>query len=239
MTDIRGRIRNKRNELGLNQTELSKRVGVSKVAVSQWENGDTSPKGENLLKLARSLGVSPEWLISGKVSPDQPRLPDGIDYVPVTVWDHISDLDPDQHVVVPRVRVKFAAGLGREVSFEPDLHDRGNAYRLDWIRSKGLDPKRLIVVTIDGESMAPTLPNGSAMTADTRHDNIESVINGKVYAIRYGNELRVKRLSRRYDGALIIDSDNPAYPREIVEPQHLEHIGIIGRYVAHSYDGDI
>lgn len=182
--------------------------------------------------LSKALGISVDDLVTGK----EARPPVGI---PVSVWESPDDLDPNQHVIIPRVNVKFSAGNGHEVSFEPDMHDKGNAFRLDWIRRKGLDPARLIVVLVDGESMSPTLPHGSAMTTDTRANTLEQVINGKVYAIRYGNELRVKRLSRRYDGALIIDSDNPAYPREVVEPEHLEHIGIIGRYVAHSYDGEI
>lgn len=65
------------------------------------------------------------------------------------------------------------------------------------------------------------------------------VENGRVYAIRYGNKLRVKRLSLRYDGALVIDSDNQsaAFKREIVPAEDLDNIGIIGRYVAHSFDG--
>ena len=46
-------------------------------------------------------------------------------------------------------------------------------------------------------------------------------------------------LQERFDGALIIDSDNPLYEREIVEPNQLEHISIIGKYVSHSYDGEI
>lgn len=234
MTTIHERIKAQRKRVGMTQVDLAKIVGVARVSLTQWENGDTSPKGENLLKLSRALSVSPDWLVTGKES-DAP-VPGAL---PVTVWDDISDLDPAQHVVVPRVNVRFAAGSGHEVTFEPDTHDKGNAYRLDWIRRKGLDPKRLIVVIVDGESMAPSLPHGSAMTTDTRVNTLEQVVDGKVYAIRYGNELRVKRLRRRFDGALLIDSDNPAFPREIVEPHQLEHIGIIGAYVAHSYDGEI
>lgn len=239
MINIHERIRATRKRAGMTQVDLAKMVGVARVSLTQWESGDTSPKGENLLKLARALGVTPDWLISGRGDPAVHGIPDGSGYMPVMVWDDISDLDPEQHVIVPRVQVKFSAGNGHEVSFEPDTHDKGNAYRLDWIRRKGLDPKKLIVVIIDGESMAPTLPHGSAMTTDTRKNTLDQVVDGWVYAIRYGNELRVKRLRKRFDGALLIDSDNPAYPREIVEPHQLEHIGIIGAYVAHSYDGEI
>ncbi|MFH3733177.1 S24 family peptidase, partial [Acinetobacter baumannii] len=97
----------------------------------------------------------------------------------------------------------------------------------------------LVEVDVDGDSMEPRIPSGSVVIIDKSVNRLEQVQNRKVYAIRYGDELKIKRLSRRYDGALIIDSDNPSYEREIVEPQDLEHIGIIGKYVSHSYDGEI
>ena len=52
----------------------------------------------------------------------------------------------------------------------------------------------------------------------------------KVYALRYGNDLRIKRLYRRLDGTLILRSDNPRYKDEEVPPVLAEeHITIIGR----------
>lgn len=233
MNELGKRLRDARNARGLTQKELSRKSGVSQATISDIERGRNESSKE-LPALAKALGESLDCLVSGR----QSQLRHG-DFMPVSVWDEPDDLDPDQHVVVPRVQVRFSAGNGHDVSFEPDTHDKGNAYRLDWIRRKGLDPKRLIVVIIDGESMAPTLPHGSAMTTDTRKNTLDQVVDGKVYAIRYGNELRVKRLRKRFDGALLIDSDNPEYPREVVDPHQLEHIGIIGAYVAHSYDGDI
>ena len=74
---------------------------------------------------------------------------------------------------------------------------------------------------------------------DKSINTLDQVQSGKVYAIRYGAELKIKRLSKRFDGALIIDSDNPLYDREVVDPSQLEHISIIGKYVSHSYDGEI
>ncbi|MEY8240084.1 MAG: helix-turn-helix domain-containing protein [Cycloclasticus sp.] len=59
------RIKQRRKELGLTQPALAKVVGVTKAAVSQWENGDTALSGSNLLKLAKALSVEPEWLESG------------------------------------------------------------------------------------------------------------------------------------------------------------------------------
>jgi len=85
--------------------------------------------------------------------------------------------------------------------------------------------------------MEPTLPQGAKVTLDLSNTAIQ---DGKVYGIRYGNELRIKRLYKRFDGGLIIRSDNATKnPDESLNPDQLEHVSVIGRYVAHSFDGDI
>lgn len=64
--NLSDRIKQRRTALFLTQGELAKKVGVSRVAVSQWERGDTSPKGENLFSLSNALDCRAEWLIDGK-----------------------------------------------------------------------------------------------------------------------------------------------------------------------------
>lgn len=69
--NIGERIRQRRKELKLSQEALGKIVGVTKGAVSQWEsNPKASLAGENLLGTARALKVSPDWLLTGRGSPD-------------------------------------------------------------------------------------------------------------------------------------------------------------------------
>lgn len=63
------RISIRRKELGLNQSDLARAVGVSRASVSQWEKGETSIKGENLLPLAKALKCDPNWLLTGQGSP--------------------------------------------------------------------------------------------------------------------------------------------------------------------------
>lgn len=75
---IGDRIRQAREALGLTQPALARRVGVTKSAVNQWEHGQTKRlEGENLLRCARALGVSPDWLLSGKgpMRPDRVQEP--------------------------------------------------------------------------------------------------------------------------------------------------------------------
>lgn len=68
-TNIHQRIKHKRLLEGLSQTKLAMRVGVSRAAVSQWESEEgensTSPDGENLVKCAKALNTTPNYLLYG------------------------------------------------------------------------------------------------------------------------------------------------------------------------------
>lgn len=67
------RVANLRDELGLTQIELGKRVGVTGTCVWNWEGGNTFPRSAALSKLARSLGTSVEYLSSGIGSATQSK----------------------------------------------------------------------------------------------------------------------------------------------------------------------
>lgn len=226
------------------KAHLADYCGVSRPAASEWidKNVQTLEQG-NAEKAAKFLGVNHRWLnglslaMLDDVNTEEDKLI--VPYRPVMAWEAPEDLDPDVYVIIPHVDVKFSAGDGCIVDFEPIHGSKCSAQTWEWIQKKKVAPKHLITVDIDGDSMEPTIRNGSVVTLDKSINTLEQVQPNKVYAIRYGNELRIKRLSRRFDGALIIDSDNHNYDREIVELRDLEHIGIIGKYVSHSYDGEI
>ncbi|HCM9243510.1 TPA: helix-turn-helix domain-containing protein [Enterobacter bugandensis] len=59
------RIRERRKQLKMSQSALSKAAGVSYSSISLWENDNTAPRGENLHNLARSLQCSPTWILYG------------------------------------------------------------------------------------------------------------------------------------------------------------------------------
>ncbi|WP_336143303.1 LexA family transcriptional regulator [Acinetobacter sp. 102] len=228
------------------KARLAEYCGVSRPAVSGWIDDNVQTlEQEHAEKAARFLGVNHRWLNGlsqlmlddGAVDKKDDSL--GSKYMPVIAWEAPEDLDPNAYVIIPHVDVKFSAGDGRIVEYDPVQNSKCTAQTWQWIQKKKVSPKHLITVDIDGDSMEPKIPNGSVVTLDKSINTLDQVQSGKVYAIRYGNELKIKRLSKRFDGALIIDSDNPDYNREIVEVDQLEHISIIGKYVSHSYDGEI
>ncbi len=52
-----------RKREGLSQEALAEMLGISRQAVSRWEQGTALPDGEKLLPCARQFGVSVDWLL--------------------------------------------------------------------------------------------------------------------------------------------------------------------------------
>src|SRR6185312_5536472 len=58
-------IREAREKLNLNQSQLAELVGVSPQAVQQWESGATQPRGKRLNKIAEGLKLPPALMLFG------------------------------------------------------------------------------------------------------------------------------------------------------------------------------
>ena len=56
-------LKEHRTRCGMTQEFVAESMGVSRQAVSKWENGTADPSTSNLLKLAKLFGISPEELI--------------------------------------------------------------------------------------------------------------------------------------------------------------------------------
>jgi y4mF family transcriptional regulator len=65
MAELGERIRSRRSVLGWTQDQLAEKAGISKGFLSDVENGKRSIGAETLLDLARVLGLSLDYLMSG------------------------------------------------------------------------------------------------------------------------------------------------------------------------------
>ena len=63
LSELGGRIRARREKLGLKQQDIANALQVSPQAVSKWERGENGPDLSILGPLARLLGVSADWLL--------------------------------------------------------------------------------------------------------------------------------------------------------------------------------
>lgn len=62
------RIQKAREERGIAQAEMARRVGVVTTTAWRWEHGQSTPRPSDLTRLAEVLGVTKEWLENGPPS---------------------------------------------------------------------------------------------------------------------------------------------------------------------------
>lgn len=61
---IADRIKTLREKAGLTQTQLAKRLGISRSAVNSWEMSLSTPSSIYLVELSRIFSVSTDYLLS-------------------------------------------------------------------------------------------------------------------------------------------------------------------------------
>ena len=89
----------------------------------------------------------------------------------------------------------------------------------------GMGNTELEAIHVDGESMEPTLQDGSIVFVDREQTNINK--NGIFIASTTGG-LFIKRIQQRADGMIELISDNSMYPPQAISP---EEVTIVGKVV--------
>ncbi|NID13750.1 helix-turn-helix domain-containing protein [Fibrivirga algicola] len=67
MSEFGQRLRQRREEVGMSQDELARRILVKsgKQTISKWEQGKTVPDLTEILRIAEVLDVTAAWLVDG------------------------------------------------------------------------------------------------------------------------------------------------------------------------------
>lgn len=63
------RIRGRRQQLKITQDDLAARCSISQTQISEYERGNASLRADVAVAIARELGVTVEWLITGQGEP--------------------------------------------------------------------------------------------------------------------------------------------------------------------------
>lgn len=89
-----------------------------------------------------------------------------------------------------------------------------------------VDTKEIDAINVIGESMEPTLKEGSVVFVDKSDTNIKK---GGIFILSTDDGLFIKRVLYRVDGSCDIISDNPVYPPQRMPAGSFEIIGkVIG-----------
>jgi phage repressor protein C with HTH and peptisase S24 domain len=116
--------------------------------------------------------------------------------------------------------IRASAGGGAEVfdeNFETITLDEKIMHNM-----VGMGNTELEAIHVDGESMEPTLQDGSIVFVDRTQTNIDK--NGIFIASTTGG-LFIKRIHKRADGMIELISDNSIYPPQAIHPNEVEIVG--------------
>lgn len=132
----------------------------------------------------------------------------------------------EDFAVVPVYDVRASAGHGAAIDSERVVSQI--AFRRDWLAGEGLHISGLAAVTADGDSMEPTIADGSLLLVDTQQ---REAAGAHIYVLRLDGHIYAKRLQRLSDGSVRVSSDNKAYTDEVVDREDAARLDILGRVV--------
>lgn len=96
MQTIGARIKNRRKELKLTQTDIKAAVGISSGNISDIENGNRLPAASTLVQLAEALQCSIDWMLTGASPEPENSVPSEVgDSVEADLLKGFRQLDRD------------------------------------------------------------------------------------------------------------------------------------------------
>lgn len=234
MDTLGSRVRAARKDAKLSQEALARQVGVSQGLIGQIESGKNQGS-KHIATIARSLGVSADWLETGKGPrsrvPEQHKLPD--DQGTVLVWEHPDDLPPDEdRVWMDQYDYRFSAGTGL-IQWEI-RQKKALPFDVGFFKALGVKPQDCRLARVHGRSMEPYLFNRDMMMICEAKTHIR---DGLIYAVYFEDEPLVKQIFKEADSALRLHSYNPEFPDRIVTGEQLAGLQIVGEVVYRSGSG--
>lgn len=220
MQTVADRIQLKINEKNCKQADIVRVTGASKGTVSKWVSGVNVPKGRFLLDLAVFLNTSTSWLLTGEGGDDEAV---DADVKAVVGWDDNTALDDGEFEIPHFNQVVVTAG-SKEGQVQ-EATDRIIRMSKRSARKAGASITQSFSYINDGDSMEERISDGARCTADASKKDIK---DGKIYCFRHGVMRRTKYLYMRPDGGLLIKSHNPSYDDEIIAPEDMGDIEILG-----------
>jgi transcriptional regulator with XRE-family HTH domain len=211
-----------REARGMSRTELVERTGISKQQLSRLENGQIRLRLDHLKPFAAVLGYSPEQILLWgrlphgleKLSESDDRRGDARGKGPTAKQPgEVREIDTRAPIVRGRVvsRFKSEHWLFPESFVAEQLHTTS---------------AQLLVLEMDGDSMAPTILSGERVVIDTGHKN---PIPDGLYVVRDAFEAAVVRrlqvLRSPTPTRVKIISDNPNHASEEIPLSDLEIVG--------------
>lgn len=194
---------------------FAKKAGVSQGGMQKWITGKSEPGRDKLIALSEAAKVRLEWLATGQ-GPMRDDEKGGASTGTRTIY-------------IPFYDLKTLTGQNEvwEGISAPPKH---LAFQSAWLRDEtGLNPEDLLLVTVVGDAMEPTLKQGDVALVNRAKAHVP---DDGLYVLRVDGAMLVKRLRKRPGRKVQVISDNEVYGSfdlDLADPP--EDVAIIGRVV--------
>jgi transcriptional regulator with XRE-family HTH domain len=221
------RLRAARKELDMSQTELAEAIGVTQSSVAAYESHGRLPPMPVLLALEHVLRIDHEWVMEGTGAPFcDVAAPRPVVFVDEQERGRLRELEgEDAYYAVPYLRDPAAAGQGLVM----EEHVAGYCLVHRRVAPK---PDSLRCVRISGDSMAPTLTDGSIVAVDVTPVPLRN-LQGRIVCSRTADGgVVIKRLRVRGHFLLLFsdNEDQRTFPPLVLDLRETED-PIIGQVI--------
>lgn len=233
------RVRTIRKLRRLSQKQLAKMVGTSNSQISMVEHDKSQTSLRTTMAVAEALGTSMDYLL-GWVDDTRPtreiasELKMKIARVRDLEEGHAEPLDPEWHEHVGIEEIDTTAGAGSGAGSRDGPVKGRLKFPYPWLRKHGLRAHMCRIISVAGESMESTVPDGCSILIDTASTELR---DGNIYLISIAEELLVRRAIRDPEAGWLLLSDNPdkrAWPTR-PWPESTRIVGRV-RWTGRSFD---
>ena len=208
MLEIFKRIRARREELGISQEELAKRLGYkSRSSINKIEKGENDIPQSKIVAFAQALQTTPECLM-GWAQPTATALP------------NIPNIFPLKTKKVPLLGT-IAAGT--------PIYAEEN---FDGYSESTEDVHADFCLKIKGDSMIGARINDGDIVFIRKQPDVE---NGEIAAVLIDGEATLKRVYKK-NGSLVLQAENPKYAPIVCSAKTCDECIIMGKAVTFQSD---
>lgn len=215
------KLKQKREELGMKQSEVARLLDINRSSYFSWEHGRAVPNKAHLKKIAEVLGVTEDFFYEEEITMFYKQLNTSNQ---TKALNYVKDLVDKQSNIIAmpafpyRVYESLSAGIGATVyddkSFDTVYFDKGLAHDFaSWI---------------SGYSMEPTYRNGSvALIRETGFD-----YDGAVYAVVWNSQTFIKKVYREEEGLRLVSINKDYKDIHIPFDENPRIVGkIVGNFI--------
>lgn len=198
-------LKNLRESRNLAQNEAAKSMGISNVALSQYERGVRRPDIETLAMLADFYGVSLDYLIGKDVYVGTDKNLSGVRIKPNT----------NKKIVTINVLGHIPAGVPLEA-----IQEIIDTMEIEIALSA--DPREYFALQVKGDSMEPLIRDGYIVVCKKQ----SCVENNEVAVVMVnGYDATLKRV-KYFENGLSLIAENPIYPPRFFSADEVEKLPI-------------